>query len=77
MSVTAMYAQRLDGLCAVNVREARDDDRLERGVVLIAPGGKHVQLRKAGGQYFALVADGPPAKINEVARSILGIDARG
>ena len=46
---TAMYAQRLNGLCAMNVREARDGDRLERGVVLIAPGGKHLQLRKAGG----------------------------
>ncbi|MDI1261425.1 chemotaxis response regulator protein-glutamate methylesterase [Aquabacterium sp.] len=57
---TAMYAQRLDGLCAVNVREARDGDRLERGVVLIAPGGRHMKLRKAGGQYFACVVDGPP-----------------
>ena len=57
---TAMYAQRLDGLCEVNVREARDGDRLERGVVLIAPGGRHLQLRKAMGQYFARVLDGPP-----------------
>ena len=57
---TAMYAQRLDTLCAIHVREARDGDRLERGVALIAPGGKHLQLRKAGGQYFAVVSDGPP-----------------
>jgi two-component system chemotaxis response regulator CheB len=57
---TAMYAQRLDGICEMNIREAKDGDRLERGVVLIAPGGKHMQLRKAGGQYFAVVADGPP-----------------
>ena len=57
---TAMYAQRVDGLCAMNVREAKDGDRLERGVVLIAPGGRHMQLRKAGGQYCAVLADGPP-----------------
>ena len=57
---TAMYAQRLNSLCAMNVREARDGDRLERGVALIAPGGKHLELRKAGGQYFAVVSDGPP-----------------
>ena len=57
---TAMYAQRLNGLCAVEVREARDGDRLERGVVLIAPGGRHMQLRKSGAQYFAVVMDGPP-----------------
>ena len=35
---TAMYAKRLDDCCAMNVREACDGDRLERGVVLIAPG---------------------------------------
>lgn len=57
---TAMYAQRLNGICAMNVREAKDGDRLERGVVLIAPGGRHLQLRKAAGQYFAKVVDGPP-----------------
>lgn len=38
MRATAMYAQRLDGLCAMDVREARDDDRLQGGLVLIAPG---------------------------------------
>ena len=56
---TAMYAQRLDGICAMAVREARDGDRLERGLVLIAPGGRHLQLRKAAGQYFVQVLDGP------------------
>ena len=58
--LTAMYAQRMDGLCAMNVREGKDGDRLERGVVLIAPGGRHMQLRNAGGQYCAVVADGRP-----------------
>ena len=56
---TAMYAQRLDALCRVQVREAKDGDRLERGTVLIAPGGRHLKLRKAAGQYFAQVLDGP------------------
>lgn len=68
---TAMYAQRLDGICAMNVREARDGDRLERGVVLIAPGGRHMQLRKAGGQYFAVVADGPPVNRHKPAVDVL------
>jgi two-component system chemotaxis response regulator CheB len=57
---TAMYASRLDGICAMNIREARSGDRIERGVVLIAPGGKHMQVRKQGGQYFAEVLAGPP-----------------
>ncbi len=68
---TAMYAQRMDGLCAMNVREARDGDRLERGVVLIAPGGRHMQLRKAGGQYFAVVIDGPPVNRHKPSVEVL------
>ncbi|MFZ4760749.1 MAG: protein-glutamate methylesterase/protein-glutamine glutaminase, partial [Burkholderiaceae bacterium] len=68
---TAMYAQRLDGSCAMHVREARDGDRLERGVVLIAPGGRHMQLRKAGGQYFAVVADGPPVNRHKPSVDVL------
>ena len=68
---TAMYAQRLDGLCAVRVREARDGDRLERGTVLIAPGGRHLRLRKAAGQYFAQVLDGPPVNRHKPAVDVL------
>jgi two-component system chemotaxis response regulator CheB len=68
---TAMYAQRLDGVCAMNVREARDGDRLERGVVLIAPGGRHMQMRKAGGQYFMTIVDGPPVNRHKPAVDVL------
>ena len=68
---TAMYAKRLDSLCEMNVREARDGDRLERGVVLIAPGGRHMQLRKAGGQYFAVVLDGPPVNRHKPSVDVL------
>jgi len=68
---TAMYAQRLDGNCPMAVREARDGDRLERGLVLIAPGGRHMQLRKAGGQYFAQVADGPPVNRHKPSVDVL------
>ena len=57
---TAMYAARLDGICAMNIREAKSGDRIERGVALIAPGGKHLQVRKRGGQYYAEVSSGPP-----------------
>ncbi len=68
---TEMYAQRMDGLCAMRVREARHGDRLERGVVLIAPGGKHMAMRKAGGQYFAVVADGPPVNRHKPSVDVL------
>jgi two-component system chemotaxis response regulator CheB len=66
-----MYASRLDGICAMRVREARDGDRLERGLVLIAPGGLHMQLRKAGGQYFAVVLDGPPVNRHKPSVDVL------
>lgn len=68
---TAMYAKRLDGICAMNVREAKDGDRLERGVVLIAPGGRHMQLRKAAGQYFVTVLDGPPVNRHKPSVDVL------
>lgn len=68
---TAMYAKRLDGICAMNVREAKDGDRLERGVVLIAPGGKHMQMRKASGQYFVSVVDGPPVNRHKPSVDVL------
>jgi two-component system chemotaxis response regulator CheB len=57
---SVMYAARLDGLCAMNIREAKSGDRIERGVALIAPGGKHLKVRKQGGQYYAEVFGGPP-----------------
>jgi len=66
-----MYAQRLNSLCAMQVREARDGDRLERGVALIAPGGQHLQLRKAGGQYYAVVSDGPPVNRHKPSVDVL------
>lgn len=68
---TAMYAERLNGVCAINVREARDGDRLERGVALIAPGGKHLELRKAAGQYYAKVFDGPPVNRHKPSVDVL------
>lgn len=68
---TAMYAKRLDGICAMNVREARDGDRLERGVVLIAPGGLHMQLRKSAGQYFVHILDGPPVNRHKPSVDVL------
>jgi len=68
---TAMYSKRLDGLCAMNVREAKDGDRLERGVVLIAPGGLHMQLRKSAGQYFVTVVDGPPVNRHKPSVDVL------
>jgi two-component system chemotaxis response regulator CheB len=56
---TAAFASRLDGLCQVEVREAKSGDRVMQGRALIAPGGKHMMLRRSGAQYFVDVIDGP------------------
>ncbi len=68
---TAMYAQRLNGLCAMQVREAKDGDRLERGLALIARGGLHMQLRKVAGQYYVHVVDGPPVNRHKPSVDVL------
>jgi len=68
---TRMYADRLNDLCAMEVREARSGDRLQRGTVLIAPGGQHLQLTKSMGQYFVKVVDGPPVNRHKPSVDVL------
>ncbi|CAO3440379.1 protein-glutamate methylesterase/protein-glutamine glutaminase [Azospirillum endophyticum] len=58
-SFTAAFARRLDGLCEVTVREARDGDTVLRGQVLIAPGNRHTLLQRSGARYLVAVKDGP------------------
>ncbi|HVI50200.1 MAG TPA: chemotaxis response regulator protein-glutamate methylesterase [Candidatus Sulfotelmatobacter sp.] len=56
---TAAFARRLDGLCEVSVREAKDGDTVLRGHVLIAPGNRHMLLQRSGARYFVAIKDGP------------------
>jgi len=56
---TAQFARRLDSVSAVNIKEAKDGDRVLPGQVLIAPGGKHMLLKRMGAQYSVEVKDGP------------------
>lgn len=56
---TRSFAERLNGLCAVQVKEAEDGDSVSPGLVLIAPGNQHLLLRRSGALYHAQVKDGP------------------
>ncbi len=56
---TASFAARLNSLCAIEVMEARDGDRVINGRMLIAPGGKQMRLRRNGAQYVVEVKEGP------------------
>ena len=56
---TASFAERLNGLCEIEVKEAANMDRVVPGRALIAPGGKHLLLKRSGAQYHVEVVDGP------------------
>jgi two-component system, chemotaxis family, protein-glutamate methylesterase/glutaminase len=56
---TAMFADRLNGLCQMEIREAKDSDRVRPGLALIAPGGRHMMVKRSGAQYYVEVKDGP------------------
>lgn len=50
---TAMYAQRMDRECKMRVREARDGDRVEQGLMLLAAGDHHLRLKKDPNGFYA------------------------
>jgi two-component system chemotaxis response regulator CheB len=56
---TKSFAERLNELCAVEVKEAQDQDVLQPGRVLIAPGNHHLILRRSGSRYRVEVKNGP------------------
>jgi two-component system chemotaxis response regulator CheB len=56
---TTSFAERLDSLSQMSVKEAEDGDGVLNGRVLIAPGNFHMLLRRSGARYFVQVKDGP------------------
>ena len=56
---TKSFAERLNRLCQVTVKEAEDNDTVVRGRVLIAPGNKHTLIKRSGARYYVEVKDGP------------------
>ncbi len=56
---TAAFAERLNSLSDLEVREAKNGDRVIPGRALIAPGGRHMLLKRSGAQYLVEIVDGP------------------
>ena len=56
---TKAFANRLNDLCNVTVKEAENNDSVIRGRVLIAPGSKHSLLKRSGARYYVETKDGP------------------
>ncbi len=56
---TAAFAKRIDGLCQIEVREAKDGDEVRQGLALIAPGNHHMLLKRIGAGFRVSIQDGP------------------
>ena len=68
---TAAFAARLDTMCRVRVLEAADGDPVLPGHVLIAPGGRHLEVVKDGTRYRVRVFDGPPVNRHRPSVDVL------
>lgn len=56
---TRSFADRLNSICKINVKEAEDNDTVIRGRALIAPGNYHMLLKRSGARYYVEVKEGP------------------
>jgi two-component system chemotaxis response regulator CheB len=56
---TKAFAQRLDTMCRISVKEAETNDTVLRGRALIAPGNRHLLLKRSGARYYVEIKDGP------------------
>ncbi len=57
---TASFAERLNGICEISVKEAAQNDSIVPGTALIAPGNYHLIVKRSGARYYVGVKDGPP-----------------
>ncbi len=56
---TKAFSDRLNQICPMQIAEARDNDSVIPGRVLIAPGHSHMMLKRSGARYYVSVKDGP------------------
>lgn len=68
---TGPFAAALDADCRIQVREAKEGDRLARGLALIAPGGEHMRLVARGRGYAVSVLGGPPVSLHRPSVDVL------
>jgi two-component system chemotaxis response regulator CheB len=82
---TRMFAERLNGLCQITVKEAEHNDPILPGHAYIAPGGKHLWVKRDEGQLLAKLSTEPPMNLHRPsvdflfmsAAKFLGADAIG
>ena len=68
---TKSFAQRLDTLCKISVKEAEHGDRILPGHAFIAPGHSHLLVKRSGANYVCDLSDGPPVNRHRPSVDVL------
>ena len=68
---TKSFADRLDTICDIQVKEAEDSDRIISGRAIIAPGNMHMLLKRSGSTYYVEIKNGPLVKRQRPAVEVL------
>ncbi|GAN34749.1 MAG: chemotaxis response regulator protein-glutamate methylesterase [Candidatus Brocadia sp. AMX2] len=68
---TKSFADRLNSLCSIEIREAKDGDSVIPGLALIAPGNYHMELRRNGARYYITTNQEPPVRRHRPSVEVL------
>lgn len=68
---TFTYANRLNGVCKIKVKEAEDGEDVKNGCAFIAPGNLHLMLKVTSGKYAIQLKDGPPVSRHRPSVDVL------
>lgn len=68
---TRSFANRLDELCPMRVKEAEHDERILPGWAYLAPGGYHLEIRRSGANYHTFISDAPPVNRHRPAVDVM------
>ncbi|MGJ4945951.1 protein-glutamate methylesterase/protein-glutamine glutaminase [Bradyrhizobium sp. HKCCYLS1011] len=68
---TAAFANRLNGTCQIQVKEAEDGELVQSGCAYIAPGARHMLLQRTGVRYHIAIKDGPPVSRHRPSVDVL------
>jgi len=68
---TKAFAERLNQICAMEIREARDGEAVRPGLALVAPGNIHMILQQVGGRYIVRLKHGPPVHYQRPSVDVL------
>jgi two-component system chemotaxis response regulator CheB len=68
---SAAFAKRVDGLSAMQVKQAEDGEQILPGHAYIAPGDKHLLVERSGARYYCRLNDGPPVSRHKPSVDVL------